>query len=174
MIAQVKGRLVNVTFSDNGKWVASFELDAPIPMSITDDLQITLDKWREKRSLNANACMWAVIDKIAEAMNTDRWSVYLKMLRDYGKVSYVLVDERALPYLKSQIREVEEMGETTVNGRKAIQVACYHGSSTLNTKEFSRLLDGVIQEAKELGIPTPEEEHLEQLIRERENGQHNN
>jgi len=171
MIVSVKGRLQNVLFSESGKWVASFELDAPIPLSITEDLQITLDKWREKRSINANNLLWSYIDKIAEAQHTDRWSVYLNALRDYGKVSYVIVDPKALDYLRATIRETEVLGEIDMkDGRKGVQVACYHGSSTLNTKDFARLLDGVLSDAKDSGIPTPEDERIEELLRERENG----
>ena len=170
MIASVKGKLLSSQPSEKGKWAVTFETESPLPLKIEGDLQISVEKWREKRSLNANNLMWEYIDRIAEVLKTDRWSVYLKALRDYGKVSYVVVDEKALDYLKSTIRETEVLGEIEVNGRKAIQVACYHGSSTLDTKAFSRLLDGVLSDAKELGIETPEEERINELIRERGNG----
>ena len=47
---------------------------------------------------------------------------------------------------------MRELGEVTINGQKGIQLQCYFGSSTYDTKEFTRLLDGVISEARELGI----------------------
>ena len=173
MIAQVKGNLLSCNFSDNGRWVITFQCDSPVPLELKDDLQISLEKWREKRSIDQNSYLWSLIDQIASVNRTDRWSVYLKMLRDYGKVSYVVVDPRALDYLKATIRETEVLGEIEMNdGRKGIQVACYHGSSTLNTQEFARLLDGVVQEAKDLGIETLDEIRLKEIIRQ--NGKHNN
>ena len=164
MIAQVKGNLLSCSLSDNGKWVVAFQTDSPVPLELKEDLQISLEKWREKRSLDQNSYLWKMIDLIAEKLRTDRWSVYLKALRDYGKASYFVVDPKALDYLKSTIRETEVLGEIEMkDGRMGVQVACYHGSSTLSTKEFTRLLDGVISDAKELGIETLEEERLRRL-----------
>ena len=163
MIAQVKGRLVKCEFSESGKWVATFQTESPLPLQIDEDLQISLEKWRDKRSLDQNSMLWSYLDQIAEKLRTDRWSVYLKALRDYGKVSYVVVDPKALDYLRATIRETEVLGEIEINGRKGIQVACYHGSSTLNSKEFTRLLDGVLSDAKDLGIEVPEDERMRVL-----------
>lgn len=166
MIAQVKGNLLSCELSDNGKWVITFTCDSPVPLELKEDLQISLEKWREKRSLNANNLLWEYIDRIAEKLRTDRWSVYLKALRDYGTASYIVVNPEALDYLKATIRETEVLGDIEVNGRKGVQVACYHGSSQMDTKQFSRLLDGVLQDAKDLGIETPDEERLKELIKQ--------
>ena len=160
MIAQTKGKLVSCQPSEDGKWEVLFKTEQPLPLQIEEDLQISLEKWREKRSLDQNSMLWSFIDQIAEKVQSDRWSIYLQMLKDYGKASYLVVNEKALDYLKATIRETEVLGEIEVNGRRAIQVACYHGSSTLNTKEFSRLLDGVLSEARNLGIEVPEQERL--------------
>lgn len=35
-----------------------------------------------------------------------------------------------------------------------IQLQCYYGSHTYNTKEMSRLIDGVVTSCNELGIET--------------------
>ena len=42
-----------------------------------------------------------------------------------------------------------------INGKKAVQMLCYFGSSTYDTKEFTHLLDGIISEMKEMGLETP-------------------
>ena len=47
---------------------------------------------------------------------------------------------------------IKDLGEVTVNGQTGKQLQCYFGSSTYNTLEFSRLLDGTINDAKEIGI----------------------
>ena len=46
------------------------------------------------------------------------------------------------------------LGEVLVNGKKGIQIQAYYGSSGYDTKEMGRLIDGVIDECKELGIET--------------------
>lgn len=45
------------------------------------------------------------------------------------------------------------------NGQTGVQIQAYFGSSQYDTKQMSRLIDGIIYEARELGIETatPEE-----------------
>ena len=47
---------------------------------------------------------------------------------------------------------------------------CYFGSSTLDSKEFSVLLDGVISEMKEMGLEIPMQSDLKRVIEEYEKG----
>jgi hypothetical protein len=123
-----------------------------------------LTEHKEKRSLDANGMLWACISDIAKALHTDKWEVYLLMLKRYGKYSYVLVDPKAVESMKSQWREIEEVGEVDVNGRKAVQLLCYYGSSTYNTKEFSDLLNGVISEMDEMGLKLPPDKETKALL----------
>ena len=53
-----------------------------------------------------------------------------------------------------------------INGRESVQLLCYYGSSTYDTKQFSVLLDGIIYEMKEIGIPTPTSEEMRRSIDE--------
>lgn len=119
---------------------------------------------REKRSLNANALLWACIGEIANKIGIDNWSVYLNMLKSYGQYTYVLCKPHAVEKVKDVWRETEEIGELDVDGQKAVQLLCYYGSSTYDTKEFSRLLDGVIQEMKNLGLQPPPSEQMQQAL----------
>lgn len=124
-------------------------------------LKVTVDKYRLKRSKDANALMWVCLDKIAEKIHSDRWSVYLKMLKDYGKFTYICVKPNVVEAVKKQWRECEEVGRVNINGQDSVQLLCYFGSSTYDTKEFSRLLDGIINEMRELGIETPTSKEME-------------
>lgn len=128
------------------------------------DLDISLAKHREKRSKDANACLWACLGDIAEALHTDNWSVYLYMLELYGQFEYVLVRTEAVEALTKVWRTVRVLDEA--DGMTG--VLCFFGSSTYNTKEFSRLLDGVISEMKEMHIPTPPSEEMQAMIEEME------
>jgi hypothetical protein len=55
-------------------------------------------------------------------------------------------------------------GLITVNGQKAVQMLCYFGSSTYDTKEFSTLLDGVISEMQEMGLEVPVTADMERAL----------
>ena len=153
----------------NNKWQIMLEVDEEpkIYDQLKDkDLNIEIKQFREKRSLNANRLFWDCLGEIATALRTDKWSIYLQMLKRYGKYTYICVKPNVVEAVKNQWRECEEIGEIDINGQKSIQLLCYFGSSTYDSKEFSVLLDGVISEMKEMELTTPSDEEFERVIEE--------
>ena len=134
-----------------------------------DKLSIKATKYRKKRSLDANGLLWLCLGRIASNLRTDKWDVYLEMLKRYGQYTYIVVKEKVVEQVKQQWRECEVVGEIEVNGQKAIQMLCYFGSSTYNSKEFSVLLDGVISEMQEMGLETPTSSELKRVMEQYEN-----
>jgi hypothetical protein len=128
------------------------------------DKAFEVKEYKEKRSLNANALLWRCLGEMASALHTDKWDVYLQMLKRYGTYTYICVKPKAVEAVKKQWRECEEIGHIDINGADSVQMLCYYGSSTMNTKEFSTLLDGVISEMEEMGIDTPEQRELDRAI----------
>lgn len=123
---------------------------------------------REKRSRDANALLWACLGEIAGALRSDKWTVYLQMLKRYGKYTYICVKPKVVEAVKRQWRESEEIGRVNINGQEAVQMLCYFGSSTYDSKEFSILLDGVISEMKEMGLETPADKEMKRAIKQME------
>jgi hypothetical protein len=151
----------------SGNWIISFETQTlPILGDLTggNALDITAKRHRAKRSKNANALLWECIGRMAKALCADKWDIYLQMLKRYGEFTYVCVKPGAVEMLKKQWRECEEIGPIMVNGTAAVQLLCYYGSSTYNTKQFSTLLDGVISEMREMGLDVPGDEHLKAAL----------
>jgi hypothetical protein len=131
-------------------------------------LDVEIKPHRERRSLDANGMMWAVLQQMAEVLHTSKEEVYLQMLKKYGgKFAYIVVQPEAVETLKSVWREVEEVGKGEINGKECIQLLCYYGSSTYNTKEFSVLLDGILSDAEEIGIQVISQAEMSLLIKER-------
>lgn len=164
---EAKAKLLDASRSLDGDLRMTFIVKAKpevIDQLSGKELRLTALEWREKRSVSANALLWGCIGKIASALNTDKWSIYLMMLRRYGKFTYLVVPDGAVEKMKEMWRETEVVGEIDVNGRKATQLLCYFGSHTYDTKEFSHLLDGTISEMAELGIPTPAQEELDEIL----------
>ena len=124
-----------------------------------DNLAITIKEHREKRSLDANAYCWVLLQKLAEVLETDKDSLYEEMICKYGVFTHLIVKPSAVERIKEEWREVRELGEVTVNGKTGVQLQCYFGSSTYDTKEMSVLIDGIVRECQDLGIETltPEE-----------------
>ena len=123
---------------------------------------------KKKRSKDANALLWACLGELASALRTDKWEVYLEMLKRYGKYTYICVKPKAVEAVKKQWRECEEIGTIKIDGEEAVQMLCYFGSSTYNSKEFSVLLDGVVSEMKEMGLDTPADRELNRAIKQME------
>lgn len=141
----------NITFTCDEKSIVN-ELEA---LKQAEILDIEAKKHREKRSIDANALLWRCLGEIAEVLKADKWDIYLEMLKRYGKYTYICVKPSVVDAMKAQWRESEIIGEVDINGQKAVQMLCYFGSSTYNTKEFSTLLDGVISEMQEIGLQPP-------------------
>lgn len=150
----------NITFSVN----ESSAINEIESIKDCEKLSIRAVQYRKKRSLDANALLWTCLGKIAEVLQSDKWDIYLQMLKRYGQYTYICVKPKMVEAVKTQWRETEVVGEVDINGQKAIQMLCYFGSSTYNTKEFSVLLEGVISEMSEMGLETPTSEDMRRSL----------
>ena len=152
-----------------GEWNIRFTINEASPINGVNNIQsceklsIKAVKHRNKRSLDANAYCWVILQKIAEVLHQDKWNVYLEMLGKYGVFTHIIVKPNVVDKVKEEWRTVKELGEVSVNGMTGIQLQCYFGSSTYNTKEMSVLIDGIVYEAKELGIETLPPDELERM-----------
>ena len=157
---ELTGKLVGVSFSwQNGQPLVTFELThRNSAMNMVDELKdvpklsIKLDKYRERRSLNANNYAWHLITQIGNATRSSKDEVYFLMLKRYGQSEMISVLSH-IP-IKQYVKYCEEAGESTLNGKMFKHYRVYKGSSEFDTKEMSIFIDGIVSEAKELGIPT--------------------
>lgn len=115
---------------------------------------------REKRSLNANSYCWKLCTEIASAINSDKDSVYLLMLKRYG-VSDLIPISNQVP-IDDYIKYYDIESKTD----KYTWYKIYKGSSKYDTKEMSVLLNGIVSECKEMGIPTKEDLEIERMVKE--------
>lgn len=153
------------------KWEVTFEINEDITASIDKIrdklLNLTAKIHREKRSLDANAYAWVLMQKIAEAIHTDKWTVYLMMLERYSPVfTHIIVRTEAVERVKGEWRTVKVLGPIQVNGSTGIQLQCYFGSSTFDSKEMASFIDGIVSECKEMGIETLPPDEIERMRRE--------
>lgn len=125
---------------------------------------VKIDKHREKRSLNANAYLWKLVTEIGNILNKSKEEVYLQMLKDYGQSMLIPVPRGTIPSRITKYYEFECSSQ--LNGKDADWYKCYIGSSEYDTKEMSILLNGAVEEAKNLGIKTKDDIELERLIKE--------
>lgn len=126
-------------------------------------LTAEIKQHRKKRSLDANAYLWVLLGKMAEVLRTDKDEIYLLMLERYGVYTHIIAKPHVVEQVKQQWRTVRELGEVTVNGQNGIQLQCYFGSSTYDTKQMATLIDGVVSECQELGIDTLSPDEIQDL-----------
>ncbi len=97
-------------------------------------------------------------------MRISKEEVYIEMLKIYGQSEMVsvLADIDISKYFKYY----SEAGESILKGKKFKHYKVYMGSSEMNTKQMSILIDGIVQEAKQLDIETMTPEQLSRLKEE--------
>lgn len=121
-------------------------------MNTLDKLSIEIKPYREKRSLNANNYAWKMITEIGNVLRASKDEIYLQMLKRYGQSDLVSVLSH-VP-VEHYFKYYEEAGESNLNGKMFTHYRVYKGSSEFDSREMSIFIDGVVSEAKELGIQT--------------------
>lgn len=182
---RMRGKLHEVSRAwDSKKLRITFEIAEGNPQeldSLVDkDLQIEAKRYSDKRPGKANRLLWACIQDITYHLraenkdpNLDKWDVYLGYIKRFGECELLRIRPEHFDKLQNTWRECEVIGHPVENGIEYLDVLCYYGSSTYNSREFSRLLDDIIADMKAAGIPTPPSEEMKRAlaeIEERENG----
>ena len=121
-----------------------------------------IKEYKSKRSLNQNAYFYKLIGEIADLLKVSKTEINLKMLKEYGQSEIISVLSSV--DVKPFFRYYEEIGRGTVNGKEFTHYRIYKGSSEMNSKEMSILIDGTVKEAEQLGIPTLTEKEIERLF----------
>ncbi len=117
-----------------------------------EKLSIKIDRYREKRSLNANNYAWKLLTEMGNVLRASKEDIYFLMLKRYGQSEMISV--KAHININGYVRYYEEKGEGIVNGQLFKHYIVYKGSSEFDTREMSIFIDGIVSEAKELGIQT--------------------
>lgn len=130
-------------------------------MNGCEKLSIEIKPYREKRSLNANNYAWKIITEIGNVLRAGKDEIYLKMLKRYGQSDLISVLSH-VP-VAHYFKYYEEAGTSKLNGKDFTHYRIYKGSSEYDTREMSIFIDGVVSEAKELGIQTETPDEIARL-----------
>ena len=116
--------------------------------------RLTVTIKRETRSRDANAALWHLIGEMSIKLRTTKEELYRELLKRYGVFTHIVVKREAVEALaKLWNGAVVELGEIPMrNEQVGVQLQMYYGSSTYDTQQFARLLDGTISEAEEMEI----------------------
>lgn len=137
---------------------------------VSEGKDVTVEFKRQKRSRDANSYCWVLCQKMADKMNSSKEDVYRHAIRQMGNFTPMPIRKEAVERFKEIWAEhgigwvVDVLGDSKLKGY--VTVAAYHGSSTYDTQEMSRLIDFLVEEAKSMGIQTRPQEEIDALLKE--------
>ena len=135
---------------------------------------LNVKEHRNKRSLDANQKMWALIHEMSTMIKLTPEEIYQGYIPDVGNNYRVLpvkpedINEFAADWCNGHIgRMVEDMGPCRLRDLRGYHnLKCYKGSSEYDVETFSRLLELVMQDCRQLGIETMSEREQSLLLEE--------
>lgn len=116
------------------------------------DYEVDIEKNRKKRSLDSNSYCWHIINEIANVLRANKDDIYFMMLKRYGQGAVVKIPNDKIEIFRRAYKYSQEHEKLT--DKKAMYLRFWVGSSDYSTEEMSILIDGVVEEAKSLGIET--------------------
>lgn len=176
-MADFVGRIANISISyASGKLVVSFEVDGNKEslfqtleeLRATERLTIKVAKFREKRSLDANAYAWVLLSKLAEKLNIPKTEIYRSMIKEIGGNSdTVCVQDKAVDSLRdgwerNGIGWVTETMPSKLPG--CTNVILYYGSSSYDKAQMCRLVNLITEECRQQNIEYKSEAELNSLL----------
>ena len=124
----------------------------------------------QKRSLSANAYAWALMNQLAAKLNKPVLEIYRETIRDIGGSSAIIsISADAAKAFKTgweskgdgwQVHKLDEMA--TPQGA-FYNLQCWYGSSVFDSVQMHHLIDLIVQECQQQGIPTMTPEEIAKL-----------
>ena len=132
-----------------------------------EKLTLELKKWHPRRSLDANAYCWVLLDALAENQGVPKEELYRSYIKNVGGNTDVMcVRNEALDKLRTAWQRCglgwfTETFPSKIEG--CTNVILYFGSSEFDTATMARLLDNIVQDCKAVGVETATPEQLSLL-----------
>lgn len=156
----MRGKLKDLTFGMDGSQnitvTVKEDFRAQFDQLKDGEISVEIKKYRKRRSLDANAMMWAICSKVADVTGATKEDVYRRNIREVGQytplpIKAEAVDDFAAIWAGHGIGWfIDIVDDSKLDGYKLI--FAYHGSSCYDTKQMSQLIDCVVQDAKAVGV----------------------
>lgn len=131
-------------------------------------LTLEIKKYKAKRSLDANGYYWVLLTKFAKIIGISNTEAHNILLGRYGQIE--LFDGRPAYMIIPETEEAEKeaRNSSTIHlqptsqvceGNDGVMYRTYRllrGSSDYDTSEMARLIEGLVYECIEVGIPRAE------------------
>lgn len=167
------GKLIDVVRLMGGKYRITYEVDAvdEIRGMENKEVALTISRTGVKRSLSANAYFHVLVGKIADKLGVSKPRCKNILLGRYGQ-RWIKNDHPVIISVRSDIDMLEfenphciPVGHANLQGKDFTHWAVIRGSHEYNTVEMSHLIDGTVQEAKDLDIETLPATTIERMMK---------
>ena len=172
------GEYIGAQRDEQGDMVIAFALDEKdfreeeLNKYLGEKVTLDVGKFKKKRSNEANAYLWKLCELIAEKLECNKDTVYEMCIKDYGVFEDYEIPLPALGEWRKLWRfvdvkytydmdRVEDCELVTV---QMIGVRCYVGSHEYDQTQMSRLITGVVNVAKDLGLDTWTQDEIAHAI----------
>ena len=131
-------------------------------VELPDDKKYEIKEYKEKRSLNANNYYWQLVTELGNVLGMDKEWLHFLLLQKYGQSEMISVV--ADVDMKNYLKYYTEAGESNLNGKTFKHYKVYKGSSEMDKKEMSILINGLVEECHIQGIETKTPAEISSLL----------
>lgn len=174
--------MTEITFRTAKMEIGQFIIDIPTEQrgavmrflrSKRDKLYVlAIKEYRPKRSLDANAKLWALLGEMSSMLHIPPEEIYQGYIPDVGGNYWICpvkpadIQKMSEDWCRGHIgRMVDDLGPCMSHDLKDYHnLKLYRGSSEYDCATFSRLLDLVMQDCRQLGIETLSEREKSLLL----------
>lgn len=134
-----------------------------------EELEITIGEAKKKRSKDANAYFHVLVGKIADKLRMSKMECKNIMLSRYGQYEYqdgkrmVISVDSDIDMMNREDIHCSALGYGEINGKQFTHYAIMKPSHEMTSYEMAKLIDGVVDEAKALGIETLSPAEIERI-----------
>ena len=171
----MEGRLTGFSLNRDGTQNVTVTVAADFAESYDrlkdETVTVEIKKATKKRSRDANAMCWAMCADIGNAIRppVPKEEVYRKAIREVGVFEPLPIKAEAVEAFQRRWAAkgtgwfAEVIDDSKLQGYKL--VFAYYGSSTYDTAEMSRLIDCLVEDARQMGIPIPASKEQEEALK---------
>ena len=167
-------RLTNIRRLFGGEWEVTFSTrgDAGKIFDRLKDsaVNVEIKKAVNPRSRDANAFCWALCSDIGKAVTPPipKEEVYRRAIREVGEYEPLPIKAEAVETFQNRWQTkgtgwfAEVIDDSKLPGYKL--VFAYYGSSTYDTSSMSKLIDFLVDEMEQMGLPIPAKKEQEEML----------
>ena len=170
------GKIKELSVDRQGKTILTLEInERQAAETLYDELnqcekcEISVKKWRGKRSNDANRYFWEMAGKLAAKTGIPVETIYREAVKNIGGNSDIVCvkaevcDALRKHWASMGLGWVSDVFPSKIPGCN--NLILYAGSSTYNTEQMSRLIDLIVEECKTQGIETRPPDEIEAMMK---------